>query len=424
MRIIQYLAIGVLVSFYFFPIGFMFLPNVINTKMILGFLGGGWYGYNMIRAKGVSFSTGVLGGVGFALLFSLLCYISTDVNMTNDFSYVSYVGSFFVWLAGAYAISQIIKDAHGQATFRLLVFYLAGVCLSQCVLALLIDNVTVFQIWVDSYVSQGQEFYNDVDRLYGIGAALDSAGVRFSVVLVMIAALICHDMGVRKSSGNILFLLLAFFTVAVIGNAISRTTIIGVATGILYFLVFSGLFQLEIRSNSLRLGILFGCVFVVAVMVSSYIYHTNDAFYGHMRFAFEGFFNLVEQGEWRTGSTDKLNNEMWIWPQDTKTWIIGSGLFGNFVYGTDIGYCRFILYSGLSGFSVFAAFFIYNGCYFIWRAPRYATMFFAFIVMTFLFWIKVATDIFFIYALFFCLEDFIEKTIDEHFIYEDSLLHS
>ena len=45
-----------------------------------------------------------------------------------------------------------------------------------------------------------------------------------------------------------------------------------------------------------------------------------------MRFAFEGFFNWVEKGEWSTSSTEKLNREMWIWPNDQRTWLIGSGL--------------------------------------------------------------------------------------------------
>lgn len=47
---------------------------------------------------------------------------------------------------------------------------------------------------------------------------------------------------------------------------------------------------------------------------------------------------------------------MWVWPEDVKSWIIGTGLFANFVYSTDIGYCRFILYCGLIGFGTFVLF--------------------------------------------------------------------
>lgn len=65
---------------------------------------------------------------------------------------------------------------------------------------------------------------------------------------------------------------------------------------------------------------------------------------------------------------------MWIWPENLKGWLIGTGLFANFVYSTDIGYCRFILYCGLIGFGTFIAFlcimlgylpasFLFSGCY-------------------------------------------------------------
>ncbi|WP_207795734.1 hypothetical protein [Sphingobacterium haloxyli] len=407
-----------MVSFYLFPVGFTFLPSSINTKMLLALLGGAIFGYNTIQRRNFSVSRGILGAIGFAVFFSLICFVATDINHTSDYAYVGYVGSFFTWLASAYAICVLIKVMHGETSFRLLVLYLAGVCFTQCVLALLIDNIESFKILVDSYVNQGQEFYNEVDRLYGIGAALDSAGIRFAVVLLLIVALICHEQSVRKSTGSIVLLLLAFFTIAIVGNAISRTTIIGVVSAMLYFIFFSGLFRLNIRFSALRLGIWFGITLFVAVGLSTFLYYTNDEFHNHMRFAFEGFFNLVEKGEWSTGSTDKLNREMWIWPQDTKTWIIGSGLFDSFIYGTDIGYCRFILYCGLIGFSVFAAFFVYNGLFFMHRWPKYAMVFLVFIVMTFVFWIKVATDIFFIYALFYCLDEFINEKAPEPLTYK------
>lgn len=79
----------------------------------------------------------------------------------------------------------------------------------------------------------------------------------------------------------------------------------------------------------------------------------------------------METGELRTDSTDKLNTMMWVWPEDVKSWIIGTGLFANFVYSTDIGYCRFILYCGLIGFGTFVLFFVYNACVFAWKFPSF-----------------------------------------------------
>ena len=92
---------------------------------------------------------------------------------------------------------------------------------------------------------------------------------------------------------------------------------------------------------------------------------------------------------------------MWKWPSDTKTWIIGNGIYDAFAYGTDIGYCRLILYSGLTGFVVFALSFVYYAYYFARKYPRYVWLFVAYLAMTFIVWVKVSTDILMIYAFFF-----------------------
>lgn len=406
IRIIITFLIGILVSFYFFPISFTFLPSTLNTKMMLAVLGALCIAFECIKKNEVAIPKGVLGAFSIASLFSLICFISTDINHTADYSYASYLVSFSVWMSSAYAIYAIIKSYHGIVNFRILTLYLAGVCLFQCIAAVMIDNIPSFQLFIDSYVDQGQAFFEEVDRLYGIGAALDPAGVRFSVVLIMIAGLLCVDEVTRKNSLFITFLLVSFFTIAIIGNTISRTTIIGLGLASFYFIVSSGLFQTIVRYTSIKLGITVSIFFTIAILVSVYFYNTSEAFHDYMRFAFEGFFNWVEKGEWRTDSTDKLNREMWIWPSDLQTWIIGSGYFEGYVYSTDIGYCRFILYSGIIGFSAFVLLFIYNARYFASQNPKYGMLFFIFLILTFAIWFKVATDIFPIYALFFCLDSF------------------
>ncbi len=104
-------------------------------------------------------------------------------------------------------------------------------------------------------------------------------------------------------------------------------------------------------------------------------------------------------------STDKLNSKMWIWPSDTSGWVIGTGLYSNFIYNTDIGYCRFILYCGIVGFSIFASFFVYNAYASYRILPSiYADFSIALLILCFVIWYKVSTDIFQIYALFYCMD--------------------
>lgn len=82
-------------------------------------------------------------------------------------------------------------------------------CVLQCTLALLIDNVDSVKILVDQYISQAtiaeNEFLNEVKRLYGIGAALDPAGTRFSIVLLAIATVLANDISGTKNNGELFF---------------------------------------------------------------------------------------------------------------------------------------------------------------------------------------------------------------------------
>lgn len=426
-NLFKFLFLGTIVSFFLFPISFMGLPVGLNTKVMLAGFGGIMIVYRFFELWKVRMTYGLLASTLIALVFSFICFISTDINHTDDYSYATYIGSFAIWLLSAYAVTEFIRFFYGEVSFKILTFYIAGVCFTQCVLAMVIDHVPAFRSLVDAVVFQGQDFLKRVDRLYGIGASLDPAGVRFSICLVLIAGLLSGNEEVRKSNKNITLLLIAYFTIVVIGNSISRTTIIGFGGSLVLFFLSSGLFSFIIKLDSIKLGVLSFVIIAIGVVATVYFYQTSDSFYEQMRFAFEGFFSWVETGEWRTDSTDKLNNEMWIWPTDTKTWLIGSGVFGNYVYSTDIGYCRFILYCGLIGFSVFAILFVFNALYFMSKHKGYRLMFFVFLAITFVIWLKVATDIFFIYALFYCVDYFTaeEEVKDTELIEknEDNLLY-
>src|SRR5690606_26414264 len=105
---------------------------------------------------------------------------------------------------------------------------------------------------------------------------------------------------------------------------------------------------------------------------------------------------------------------MWIWPHkdDIQTWIIGKGLFSNWEdVGTDIGYCRFVFYNGLIGLSIFSIFFIANACFCSVYFPKYRMLFILLLILGFVIWIKVSTDLFIIYALFYCI----------HYLSEDQI---
>lgn len=193
---------------------------------------------------------------------------------------------------------------------------------------------------------------------------------------------------------------------------ISRTTIVGTALGLFYMLIsyFSikrggYIEKRQIRYYSILIGL-----FSIAILTSIYLYNTSPIFHENLRFGFENFFNWAETGEFRSGSTDILQT-MWIWPEDTRTWWIGTGLYGVFVWGTDIGYCLFTLYCGIPGLIIFSVFFIYNHLSLNRKFKNFFFLSLLLIAITFIVWSKVATDIFFIDALLFCIDG--DKGIEE-----------
>lgn len=407
MRLVKYFVLGAIVSMYFFSFGFTFLPKQINTKLIFAVLGGCLWGLKMIKSDSIEISSKLIGAICFASVFSAIGFFSMDYNNSSDSSYSTYIISFSVWMFAGYFVISCLEAVHEKVDFDLLTYYLVVVCVVQCVLALMIDNIPIVKQLVDGYIEQGQVFLNDIERLYGIGASLDNAGVRFSIVLLMLAAVLINNWEVQKRTTLLFLLLLAFIIIFIIGSIISRTTNVGGFLALFYLFIGSGVWRFLIKTDLVKLYVVFFVCLLVIAVLAYYFYNTNFVFYDYMRFAFEGFFNWVEKGEWKTSSTDRLNSVMWIWPDanDYKTWLIGQATFDDWhAVGTDIGYCRFVFYNGLLGLTTFSLFFVYNAWACSKILPGYELFFMMLLALGFVIWLKVATDLFLIYALFYCLD--------------------
>ena len=400
------LLTGLIMSFYFHPV-FFTAYLVYNTKVMLAVFGGGMLVFNTIRTKDYALSKGLLYALMIAGLFALVNYISLIINDSDDYSYTSYPASALVWIVGAYGAITFIRWTHKKVTIELVVRYLAGGAAFHSILSQLIDRNESVKNFITSifFVSSDME---EMRRLYSFGVGLDPSGVRFAVILIMIAGVLTLSRVVKKSIGLMVFYFLCFVIISVLGNIISRTTTVGMGLGLFVFAISTGLYKFVIKVSRIKIMRVFGVMLAIGIPIVVYYYNVNPSFQNQIEYGFEGFFNLFESGEFQTSSTDELST-MWVWPQDTQTWLIGSGLFlsksSDFTYFSDIGYCRFIFYSGLIGITVFGLYFIYNAIYFSIRYPRYRYIFLLMIVVTFVIWSKVATDIFQLYALFYAFTD-------------------
>ena len=131
------------VDFYIFPVGFTFLPASLNSKMIMAGFGVVVFFYRCIRQKSVEIPRYILVSGLLALCFSLWCLFSITAAGTYDTVYVLYIKSFFTWLLGAFGACVVIKWCMDKDDLSTLTRLLTIVCVTQCVLAILIDNVGI-----------------------------------------------------------------------------------------------------------------------------------------------------------------------------------------------------------------------------------------------------------------------------------------
>jgi hypothetical protein len=430
MALIYYILLGILTSLYFFPIEFTFLPGV-NTKMAMAGIGLLLLVYQLALGQKANVSKDMLYLSAIAMIVSLIGLIAVTYNGTSDYTYATYIVSMWVWMGGAYVVTSAMRSVHGRLDIELVCNYLIGVCAAQCISALMIDSIPVFKSFVDSYVS-GFGFVdtstlNKAQRLRGIGAGLDVAGLRFSTVLCAIAFFSSRIADTEKRK-YILYYLVAFVLISLVGNMIARTTIVGIGLALLFWVgcLFSN--NSDVNSNIKYLWKCLATILLVSIPFIVWRYNTDIDFKGNMRFAFEGFFSLVEKGEWDVHSNNILK-DMIVFPENVKTWLIGDGymenpivtdpyytgpIHGGYYMSTDIGYLRFVFYFGIFGLLSFIYFFIACTSVCIRRFPQYTWLFLFILTVNQIGWFKVSTDIFPIIALLLCVSILTLHNDDEH----------
>lgn len=402
-KLIKVSLLTLAVSSYLFPFSFPFLPEAVNTKIMMAAFGIVAFTYDSIRRHGMYFSEPTLVSGLMAAIFSVWCLFCITVANTYTTDYADYLVSYLTWMFGAYGVFSVLKSVYERVDLEVLTRYLALVGVFQCIIAVLIDNVSTVQNLID-HIFVGGDYYRSHNRMYGLGAALDPAGVRFSVILVMIAHQFSTCPNVRDSRLYQATDLIAFAIITIIGAVISRTTVLGASLGMVYIVI--TLIRMRrggfITTRMIQAFFWFFIVMAGIIGAAVYFYRTSDTFYGYLRFGFEAFFNWVETGEFSTSSTDILET-MWVWPTDTRTWIIGQGEIGVLATGSDIGYCNFINLCGLIGMVIFSIYFLY--CHIVQNRKfrMFGLTSILLIALTFIIWMKVLTDIFFIDALLFCI---------------------
>ena len=405
-----------LTSMFFFPFEFRALPAGMNTKKLLAAAVLVILIWKFVQKRELKLDKDFMFLSILAGLVSFCGILSVTYNSTEDYTYATYITACWVWWGAAYTVTQFVRKVHGKLTIPLIINYLLAVCVFQCFIALAMDMNKPLKLLINSIVYQGDlVFTGGVHRLYGIGCELDVAGSRFAAVLVMLFFMLVNATHSLRWYEYTLYIA-SFVFITIAGNMIARTTLIGVLIGIVYMVVMSLRPSKIVKSNTVQLWKWIIGVFIVAIPLSIYAYNTNTQIRKNMRFGFEGFFNYFEKGKFNYTSNETLKN-MYILPDNPKTWIIGDAYFNNpkmidpyytgevtegYYKNTDIGYLRFIFYFGVIGLLMFSFYFIEVGKICMQRHPEWKVMFLLLLLLHFAIWAKVSTDIFLAFAPFLC----------------------
>ena len=403
----------VLTSLFLFPIVPAIIPS-LNTKMVLAAVGLFIFIAKHLVAGSAKVSKDFAILSSLAILVSAISYFAMVYNGTKDSTFADYIVSVWVWLGGAYFLIWLYNQIHGEVNVKLAGNYMIAVCVAQCILAYMMTVFPALGTAVDSMMGESPRYMGLVeDRMHGLGAALDPAGLKFSAIIIITAFLLANNTYPPTSTERVLYIL-SYLTIAVIGNMISRSTTVGLIISIVYLLVYTASSG-DIKASG-KFLLSFSGILLLGIFLMVYLYRTNIGFMQNLRFGFEGFFSIAEKGYWETHSNNILKN-MLVWPETIHTWIIGDGYIdnpasdpdflgevtGGYYRGTDIGYLRYIFYFGIIGLAALIAVFIKSTKICIDHFKGYKILFLLMLLSNLICWFKVSSDTFSVFAPFLCL---------------------
>lgn len=414
-KTIKYLFCFIIVDFFYFSTQFYFSRGY-NTKEALALIGIFLFVTDLRQKRNYGLSKEFIGLLIYSGLISLAAVFTFIYHNTQDKLYTTYFMSMLTWLGGAYTTIRCIKAVHGRVSIELLSAYIVSISVTQGLLSVIADFYTPLG---DFFVSSipGLAYSRQVHRLFGFGSmtTFDTAGIRYALSSVLCAN--CVVSAIKEERSKVIpWYILAFLIITVTGNMVARTTSVGSLVGLAYVLLYLIPIKTSVSPIILRTWLLIIVEVSAVFLLMSLLYNIDENFHDRTRFAFEGFFSMIETGHWETGSNNILMS-MYIWPDNAQTWIFGDGYFVNpamdpnylgevtegFYQNTDVGYLRFIYFFGLIGLSIFSFFIIYAGRTCARLNPGNTLFFIVLTSMNFLVWLKVATDCFFVLALFICL---------------------
>jgi len=384
-----------------------------STNVLLGVPGFLIMFMNIIREYGVKkifrFSHPIASILGASLLIVVVSVFSLVINGTSDTYFIKQIIINLLSMCSVYLLSESIKQVYGYVSFLLISKYAITAAVLQVILSSLMFFNSGFFTFATSLLKYSELAQSKVEqlsdqRLIGFGTMFFTSGIIHGFVLILIVVILQTYKFTRK---QFLLYMIGFTIIFVGGMMLARTTLVGLCFSLLLVGYKNRLLNLKISRTFRKVVSSMFCIFLFLMIIfMSFPPELKDQMDVLTGFAFEMFENYFTDGNIETRSTNKMM-EMYIFPNNLKTWLIGDGLWDSttglgYYMNTDIGYCRMLFYFGVIGlFSFFL--YQYVAVRSVWmKNKEIDRMFFlVFFVYSLVLNLKGITDLFVLIALFY-----------------------
>lgn len=398
---------SIVLFFYLFSIQFVFVPMGIGTRVLFGIIGVALLPF--IKRKNESLIKIFFTFSIVLLLMMLYTLFAVIYNMTNDYHFIEYSISLITIVLSCFFVMYVVntftsyRDNYeyfykiSEMIIYLVLFQnvLAVIMFLVPALKSLLESLQVFTQWDIGLLDEVLEF-----RLVGFGVKFFAFGIVNGFALILIATVLKFY---RLSRQKFISFFLFYVAIFVLGMMAARTTIIGFLLSAVILLnphigiKYSRIFKIRIAL------ILMMCLFLVSVVFSIVLNGANlSQFENIFEFGFDLIFNFLDSGDAKSESLSQLSN-MYIWPEELKTYIIGDGKFvderlGTYYMRTDVGWIRLIYYFGIPGMFLYVLTHLFILKYLYQKYPRFLWTFIVLMLYFIILNFKGFTDI--LYLLF------------------------
>lgn len=357
------LLFSIILFFYLYAFSLAVLP-ILSTRIILGLIGFIYIVFNLYQ----NLSQGKLlinrrvlyVSLALILIFSV-SFFSIIYNKTNDYEFIKFSLSMFIGFLSATSIYKIAGYLGIRKDEYTLITCLIIAILLQCSISLAMYFSPYISDTINSVIHMSelsiikQEALQGL-RIIGFSRSYFSAGIYCGMGLLLIAYLIRYYTQDRK---QILLLVISYIFIFIVGMMMARTTLIGMAFSILLLIAPTSIRNLihpskrKLKFLTLLIAIPMMIVHIFLLFFPSFLQKIDPL----IQFAFELFFNLIQENSLETRSTNSMLN-MYKFPDNLKTWLIGDAMWSldggtEYYMHTDIGYSRLLFYFGVLGLVIF-----------------------------------------------------------------------